>query len=106
MTRKELYNLLMEDYILHLIVGEDIPTNVPNEFHIVKLYIRDKEGNLNLYADISLPYSINHSEFLDIKDDPRYFFKEESVNGDSLNDTCYNSLPNHNYYLNQHLFYD
>ena len=29
-----------------------------------------------------------------------YFFKEESVNGDSLNDKCYNSLPNHNYYLN------
>ena len=77
MNRKELYNLLIEDYILHLVVGEDIPANVPNEFHIVKLYIRDKEGNLNLYADISLPYSINHSEFLDIKDDPRYFFKEE-----------------------------
>ena len=79
MNRKESYNLLIEDYILHLVVGEDIPDNVPNEFHIVKLYIRDKEGNLNLYADISLPYSINHSEFLDIKDDPRYFFKEEYV---------------------------
>lgn len=77
MTRKELYNLLIEDYILHLVVGEDIPANAPDEFHTVKLYARDKEGNLNLYADISLPYLINHSEFLDIKDDPRYFFKEE-----------------------------
>ena len=76
MTRKELYNLLIEDYILHLIVGEDIPANAPNEFHIVKLYVRDKDDNLNLYAVISLPYLINHSEFLDIKDDPRYFFQE------------------------------
>ena len=77
MTRKELYNLLIEDYILHLVVGEDISTNAPDEFHTVKLYVRDKDDNLNLYADISLPYLINHSEFLDIKDDPRYFFKEE-----------------------------
>ena len=76
MNRKELDNLLIEDYTLHLVVGEDIPANVPNEFHIVKLYIRDKEGNLNLYADISLPYLINNSEFLDFEDDPRYFFKE------------------------------
>ena len=77
MTRKELYDLLIEDYILHLVVGEDIPTNAPDEFHKVKLYVRGKDDNLNLYADISLPYLINHSEFLDIKDDPRYFFKEE-----------------------------
>ena len=76
MTRKELCSLLMKDYILHLVVGEDIPTNAPDEFHTVKLYVRDKDDNLNLYADISLPYLINHSEFLDIKDDPRYFFKE------------------------------
>jgi len=77
MTKKELCNLLIDDYILHLVVGEDIPANAPNEFHTVKLYLRDKDGNLNLYANISLPYLINHSEFLDIKDDPRYFFKEE-----------------------------
>ena len=76
MIRKELYNLLIDDYILHLVVGEDIPTNAPDEFHKVKLYVRDKDDNLNLYADISLPYLINHSEFLDIKDDPRYFLKE------------------------------
>ena len=76
MIRKELYNLLIDDYILHLIVGEGIPTNAPEEFHTVKLYVRDMDDNLNLYADISLPYLINHSEFLDIEDDPRYFFKE------------------------------
>jgi len=74
--RKKLHDILIEDYILHLVVGEDIPVNAPNEFHMVKLYIRDKDNNLNLYADISLPYLINHSEFLDIEDDPRYFFKE------------------------------
>lgn len=54
MTRKELYNLLIYDYMLHLVVGEDIPTNVPAEFHKVKLYVRDKDDNLNIYADISL----------------------------------------------------
>ena len=75
--RKRLYNMLIEDYILHLVVGEDIPMDAPEEFIFVKLYMRDKDNNLNLYADISLPYSINHSEFLDIEDDPRYIFKEE-----------------------------
>ena len=73
MTKK----LQKTDCVLHLVVGEDIPITAPNEFHIVKLYVRDKEDNLRLYADISLPYLINHSEFLYIKDDPRYFFKEE-----------------------------
>ena len=81
MTRKELYNLLIDDYILHLVVGEDIPTNVPNEFHKVKLYVRDMYDNLNLYADISLPYSINHSEFLDIKDDHIRMFCQDKITG-------------------------
>lgn len=76
MTRNELCNLLSEDHTLHLIIGEDIPMNAPDEFHTVKLYVKDKDDNLNLYADIFLPYLINHSEFLDIEDDPRYFFKE------------------------------
>ena len=70
------YDVVNEDYILYLVIGEDIPNDVPDEFHVIKLYMRDKNGNLNLYADISLPYLINHSEFLDIKDDPRYFLKE------------------------------
>ena len=63
--------------VLHLVIGEDIPSNMPNEFDKVKLYVRDKSGNLNSYAEISLPYLINYAEFLDIKDDPRYFFMEE-----------------------------
>lgn len=75
--RKKLHDMLISDYILHLVIGENIPDDAPNEFHTVKLYIRDKDNNLNLYADISLPYLINHSEFLDIEGDPRYFFKEE-----------------------------
>ncbi|MBE6152773.1 MAG: hypothetical protein E7166_00905 [Firmicutes bacterium] len=74
--RKKLHNILIENYTLHLVIGEDIPNNAPKEFHIVKLYVRDKDNNLKLYEDISLPYLINHSEFLDIEDDPRYFFKE------------------------------
>lgn len=74
--RKKLYDMLISDYILHLVIGKDIPDNVPSEFNFVKLYVRDEDDNLNLYADISLPYLINYSEFLDIKEDPRYFFKE------------------------------
>lgn len=86
MTRKELYNLLIDDYILHLVVGEDIPDNAPAEFHMIKLYVRDEDDNLKLYADISLPYLINHSEFLNIiEDDPRYIFHECY---DSKNKSC------------------
>ena len=65
-----------DDSKLHLVVGEDIPLDAPEEFNKISLYVRDEEDNLNLYADISLPYLINHSEFLDIENDPRYFFKE------------------------------
>lgn len=53
--RKKLYDMLISDYILHLVVGENIPDNVPSEFNFVKLYVRDEDDNLNLYADISLP---------------------------------------------------
>lgn len=74
--RKQLYDKLTEDYTLHLVIGEDIPSDAPEEFNIVKLYTRDADNNLVLYSDISLPYLINHSSFLDIEDDPRYFFKE------------------------------
>lgn len=66
-----------EDFKLHLIVGEDIPENSPEKFSMIALYVRDKDGNLNLYADISLPYLINRSEFLNIDGDPRYIFKEK-----------------------------
>ena len=44
---------------LHLVIGEAIPNNVPNEFNEVAFYIRDEDNNLNLYADIKLPYMIN-----------------------------------------------
>lgn len=73
---KEISEILIEEYILHLVIGEDIPSNVPTKFDTIKLYIRDKSENLNLYAVVSLPYLINHVEFLDIEDNPRYFFKE------------------------------
>ena len=69
-------NKNIEDNILNLVIGEEIPTDVPKEFRIIKLYIRDNDDNLTLYADISLPYLINYSEFLNIENDPRYYFKE------------------------------
>ena len=69
-------NKNIEDNILNLVIGEDIPTDAPKEFRMIKLYIRDNEDNLNLYADIALPHLMNYSEFLDIKNDPRYYFKE------------------------------
>jgi len=65
-----------EELRLHLVIGEGIPSNTPNKFNKVSLYIRENDDSLKLYADVSLPYLINHSEFLDIEDDPRYFFKE------------------------------
>lgn len=70
---------------LHLAIGEAIPNNVPNEFSEVAFYIRDENNNLNLYADIKLPYLINHVEFLDYIDDPRYIFME---NFDEINNSC------------------
>lgn len=45
-----------DDNKLHLIIGEDIPNDAPKEFSKVALYIRDKEKNLNLYTEVSLPY--------------------------------------------------
>ncbi len=66
-----------DDNKLHLIIGEDIPNDAPKEFSKVALYIRDKEKNLNLYTEVSLPYLINHSEFLDYEGDPRYLFMED-----------------------------
>ena len=69
--RKNLYNELA------LIIGEDIPSNAPGEFNAIKLFVRDESGNLNLYEDITLPYLINYSKFLDIDGDPRYFFYED-----------------------------
>ena len=33
-------------------------------------------GSLKLYADVSLPYSINYVKFFGFEDDPRYFFYE------------------------------
>lgn len=61
---------------LKLIIGDDVPDNISNEFNEVEFYIKD--GNdLTLYATVSLPYLINHVEaFLDIENDPRYIFYE------------------------------
>lgn len=65
-----------DNFRLHLIVGEDVPLDAPKQFHMVSMYIRNKEGKLDLYAELSLPYLINHWEFLNNEDDPRYFFSE------------------------------
>lgn len=76
MNRKELYNTLQEKYKLHLVIGEPIPQDAPEEFHTVLLYLKDENNEQKLYANISLPYLINYSEFQDIEEDPRYIFKE------------------------------
>ena len=69
-------NFMENDNTLHLIIGEDIPSNTLEEFDKVNLYVYDIDGILKLYVSVSLPYFINYVKFLDIEDDPRYFFYE------------------------------
>ena len=64
-----------DGYKLYLIIGDSIKNN-HQEFNSISLYIKDENNNPRLYANIELPYLINHSTFLDIEDDPRYIFKE------------------------------
>ena len=64
------------DYTLDLVIGEDIPEDIPKAFHTINLYVRDEDDNLNLYAEVKLPYTFNYAEFLNIENDPRYYFKE------------------------------
>ena len=73
--------------ILHLVIGESIPDNVPDEFDKIILYVRTKKGDLEKYSDINLPCMINYSNFLDVTDDPRYYFYE---NYDSSISSCRN----------------
>ncbi len=67
---------IISDYMLNLIIGKDIPSDAPKEFSNIKMYIQDDNDNLNLYADIHIPYLINYSEFLNIENDPRYYLYE------------------------------
>jgi len=65
------------DVKLHLVIGEDIPADAPKEFGSLALYTRGADGTLKLYAEVDLPYWINHAEFMGVmEDDPRYFFYE------------------------------
>lgn len=68
---------IISDYMLNLIIGKDIPSDAPKEFSNIKMYIQDDNDNLNLYADIHIPYLINYSEFLNIENDPRYYLYED-----------------------------
>lgn len=70
---------------LKIIIGDDLPDDVPNIFNEIDFYIKDVD-DLTLYANVTLPYLINHVEaFLEIEDDPRYIFYEgyEEENGNS-----------------------
>lgn len=58
---------------IDIIIGETI--TIDNESNIINLYIKNKNEN-ELYATIKIPYLINHIEFLDIYEDPRYFLYE------------------------------
>jgi hypothetical protein len=69
-------NKILHDYILNIIIGEDIQDKVSSTFNTIKIYVKDDNINSNLYAYISIPYIINHVEFLDIEDDPRYYLYE------------------------------
>ena len=74
-----------ENNVLSLVIGEDIPSDAPKEFSRIKMYVRDNNNDLILYADINLHYLINHVEFIDLKDDPRYLMEEgyDSKNNNS-----------------------
>lgn len=62
---------------LSLVIGEDIPENKPSEYYKVDLYKKVDNGDLVLYANIVLPYLINHAElFMVDEEDPRYFMYE------------------------------
>lgn len=62
---------------LCLVIGEDIPEDRPEEYYKVDLYKRNESGELELYANITLPYIINHAElFVVDEEDPRYFMHE------------------------------
>lgn len=65
-----------KDYTLDLVIGEDLPEDMPSEFYTVNLYVRNEDNDLNLYAEVKLPYTFNYAEFLNVENDPRYYFKE------------------------------
>lgn len=68
--------MIKDDRKIDIVIGEDFPKNMPEEFHIVDLYSRNDDGSLRFVEKISLPYVVNHTKFLDIKNDPRYILKE------------------------------
>ena len=70
---------------LNLIIGEELPKDGPVLFSTIYLYLRDENGEPKLYSIVELPYLINHSEFMDITGDPRYFFEEDH---DELHHSC------------------
>ena len=62
----------MDDGI-NIIIGEKV--TITKESNTINLYIKNND-NIEHYASIKLPYSINHVDFLDIPEDPRYFLYE------------------------------
>lgn len=59
---------------MSLVIGEDYPKEV-KKINNLELCVREN-GKIFLYADINLPYVINHIEYLEIPDDPRYILYE------------------------------
>ena len=59
--------------VIKIIIGENV--EVSNETNRIDLYVKNN-NDIELYSSLKLPYLINHVEFLDIKDDPRYFLHE------------------------------
>lgn len=68
--------MLVDNRKIDIVIGEDFPTNMPETFHTVNLYSRNDDNSLTLIEELSLPYLINQTKFLNIKGDPRYILKE------------------------------
>ena len=67
----------VKDDTLSLVIGEDIPEDRPSEYYKIDLYKRLGTGDIVLYAEIVLPYLVNHAElFVVDEEDPRYFMYE------------------------------
>ena len=56
-----------------------------------------KSDNLFYKCDISCKKCENNKTCITCNDG--YYFTKDSINGNKLNDICYNSIPDHNYYL-------
>ena len=58
---------------INIVIGETV--TVTNESNTINLFIKNN-NEIKHYSTVKVPYLINHVDFLDIPDDPRYFLYE------------------------------